>query len=235
MLDDISLVASIASLILAIVAIWLSYIFYKMSDIASKEITKASQEIKTSVEKLELVFDKLYNDAFSVMRDTMTDMRKHILKPSEEALLSIEKEVDQKTDAKLDEIRQGVQEKMSTLLQEQVHSEEANMLEEHLSHLIDMAINDTREVEANVQKETLQQHLQRQLQSSHAYGVKPSFMQIKRFFPDIAPNQLANSLIKLQEQDIIESDLPIENLLSPHVTEEFERKIRFTLRPVTVI
>jgi hypothetical protein len=74
-----SLIASVASLILAIVAIWLSITFYKMSSTAARATEDAAKGISASVERLEKIFDKLYSDTFSVMRETVTDMRKHIL------------------------------------------------------------------------------------------------------------------------------------------------------------
>lgn len=76
--DIISFIASIASLILAVGAIWLSVVFFRMSDAASKATTEAAKDIAASVERLEKLFDKLYSDTFSMMRDTVTDMRKHI-------------------------------------------------------------------------------------------------------------------------------------------------------------
>ena len=82
-----SLISSIASLILAIGAIWLSIVFFKMSDAASKATTEAAKGIGASVERLEKLFDKLYSDTFSMMRDTVSDMRKHIWNnPNEEKL-----------------------------------------------------------------------------------------------------------------------------------------------------
>ena len=84
-IEIFSLISSIASLILAIVAIWLSIVFFKMSDAASKATTEAAKGIGASVDRLEKLFDKLYSDTFSMMRDTVSDMRKHIWNnPSEE-------------------------------------------------------------------------------------------------------------------------------------------------------
>ncbi|MDS4025786.1 MAG: hypothetical protein RKO25_02155 [Candidatus Contendobacter sp.] len=76
--DLISLVSSIASLILAVGAIWLSIVFYRLSSQASQATTEAAKGIDASVQRLEKLFDKLYSDTFSMMRDTVTDMRKHI-------------------------------------------------------------------------------------------------------------------------------------------------------------
>lgn len=79
-LDVISLISGIASLVLAVIAIWLSFAFFKLSSAASKSTDEAAKGISASVERLEKLFDKLYSDTFSMMRETVTDMRKHIWK-----------------------------------------------------------------------------------------------------------------------------------------------------------
>lgn len=76
--DVVSLIASITSLILGVLAIWLSITFYKMSAKESKNAENASAQMKSSVDRLEKLFDKLYSDTFSMMKDTVSDMRKHI-------------------------------------------------------------------------------------------------------------------------------------------------------------
>ena len=74
----ISLFSSIAALILAIVAIWLSIVFYRLSSALSAGTTEAAKGINASVEKLENLFDKLYTDTFSMVRETVSDMRKQL-------------------------------------------------------------------------------------------------------------------------------------------------------------
>ncbi len=77
-MEIISLISSIASLIIAILAIWLSIAFFKMSAKASSATTEAAKDIESSVKRLENLFDKLYSDTFSMMKETVTDMRNHI-------------------------------------------------------------------------------------------------------------------------------------------------------------
>ena len=79
-LDVVSLISGIASVVLAVIAIWLSFAFFKLSSAASKSTEEAAKGISASVERLEKLFDKLYSDTFSMMRETVTDMRKHIWK-----------------------------------------------------------------------------------------------------------------------------------------------------------
>lgn len=106
-IELISLVASIASLILAVGAIWLSIVFFRMSTQASQATTEAAKGIDASVQRLEKLFDKLYSDTFSMMKDTVTDMRKHIWsKPSSdrsEISESVKKEIDRQIQTVLQE------------------------------------------------------------------------------------------------------------------------------------
>ncbi|ELB2229824.1 hypothetical protein [Vibrio parahaemolyticus] len=78
--EVVGLVASIVSLIIGGFAIWLSVTFYKMSTKSSKELEQASANIDSTVNRLEVLFDKLYADTFSMMKDTVTDMRNHVWK-----------------------------------------------------------------------------------------------------------------------------------------------------------
>ncbi|OMQ22178.1 hypothetical protein [Serratia oryzae] len=114
----IGFIATIASLILAIGAIWLSFVFYKMSNEASKETTKAAKDIQASVERLEKIFDKLYSDTFSMMRDTVTDMRQHIWKKphtgSPDDIISNEEKIDKLKDSISKEIICIVDEKLKS-------------------------------------------------------------------------------------------------------------------------
>lgn len=80
--EIIGLVASIVSLIIGGFAIWLSVTFYKMSNKNAKDLEQASANIDSTVNRLEVLFDKLYSDTFSMMKDTVTDMRNHVWKTS---------------------------------------------------------------------------------------------------------------------------------------------------------
>ena len=101
----VSVIASIASLVLAILAVWLSLEFFKLSSAASKATEEAAKGISASVERLEKLFDKLYSDTFSMMRDTVTDMRKHIWKePSTDESISANEELRAEITNQIDEI-----------------------------------------------------------------------------------------------------------------------------------
>lgn len=110
--DVISFIAAIASLILAVGAIWLSIVFFRLSSEASKATTEAAKGIEASVKRLENLFDKLYSDTFSMMKDTVSDMRKHIWnKPSPEERLREKSEIS-------DPLKKEIEAHVSKLLNE---------------------------------------------------------------------------------------------------------------------
>ena len=84
-LNVIGLISSIASLVLAVVAIWLSIVFYRFSRDQAESSKANANEISNSISRLEKVFDGLYSDTFSMMKDTVTDMRKHIWRRDDSA------------------------------------------------------------------------------------------------------------------------------------------------------
>lgn len=79
-LDILSLFSSVASIVLGVGAIWLSVVFFKMSSDASRATAEAAKDISANVRRLETLFDKLYSDTFTMMKDTVDDMRNHIWK-----------------------------------------------------------------------------------------------------------------------------------------------------------
>ena len=81
--DAVSLVASIASLILSVLAIWLAFKFYELSKESAEAATNASNDVSSTVARLEKVFQMQYSDTFSMVRDTYTDFRRHLLADSE--------------------------------------------------------------------------------------------------------------------------------------------------------
>ncbi len=118
--EIISLTASLASLILAIVAIWLSITFYKFSNDLSKETRESADTIKSSVDRLEKLFDKLYTDTFSMMKETVADIREHAwekTKVSDETSYDVEfkKNVNQQIDA----IKNDVYKKINDIFESQ--------------------------------------------------------------------------------------------------------------------
>lgn len=163
-IDIISFIASVASLIVAVGAIWLSVVFYKMSVAASNATTEAAKGIGASVERLEKLFDKLYSDTFSMMRDTVSDMRKHMW-PTDatEADKTIE-EAEKKADEKINEMKKGVEIQLSEMLEKQKMSDDRMAsIRSEMRHLIDRAIVGSRQAETEAREETIREHILRHL------------------------------------------------------------------------
>ena len=79
-LDLVNLFASAFSIVLAVVALTLAIFFFVQSKNSADQSEKSSEEISASVTRLEKLFDSLYSDTFAMMRDTVTDMRRHVWK-----------------------------------------------------------------------------------------------------------------------------------------------------------
>src|SRR3954469_18836840 len=77
-LDVVNLFSSAVSTVLAVVALVLSIFFFVQAKKDAERSAGAASEISSSVERLEKLFDSLYSDTLSMMRETVTDMRKHI-------------------------------------------------------------------------------------------------------------------------------------------------------------
>ncbi|HET9653732.1 MAG TPA: hypothetical protein VFP72_00110 [Kineosporiaceae bacterium] len=77
-LDVINLFSAAISTVLAIVALALSVFFFVQSKKDAERSEANAAEISASVTRLEKVFDTLYSDTFSMMRETVSDMRKHV-------------------------------------------------------------------------------------------------------------------------------------------------------------
>lgn len=165
-IELVSLIASIASLILAVGAIWLSIAFFKMSNDASKATTEAAKGIDSSIQRLENLFDKLYSDTFSMMKDTVTDMRKHIWsggdfgENGDEAKNDILEEADRKAEEKVLEIKRAMDKKLNDILAQQRASDgEVVGIRNEMEKLLDSAIQTSRLVESEAREETVRQHI----------------------------------------------------------------------------
>lgn len=172
-IELLALVASIASLILAIGAIWLSMVFYNMSDTASKATTKAASDIDASVQKLEKLFDKLYSDTFSMMKDTVSDMRKHIWsgdENSEDASVGesnkniILEEADRRAEEKLQNIQLDFEKQLNRILHEQkVADGKVSDMSDDLKELLENVIQTSSVVESEAREETVRSHINKEL------------------------------------------------------------------------
>ncbi len=166
-IDTISLIASLASLILAIIAIWLSFKFFDKSNEASDKTIEASKGISASVERLEKLFDKLYSDTFTMMKDTVSDMRKHIWSDkgtNESEHSNIEEELEKKATEKVSLLKKELAEDISKIFAKQHMTDtKINSVKDELKTLIEKAVSQTRTLEFEAREETMREYIQRRL------------------------------------------------------------------------
>lgn len=207
--DVISFVASIASLILAVGAIWLSIVFYKMSTQASNATTEAAKGIAASVERLEKLFDKLYSDTFSMMRETVTDMRKHMWPTESEDTDKVFEEAEKKADEKVAELKRTMEQEVGSILQKQkIADEKLASVRAEMRSVLDKAISSSRQVENEAREETIREHIIRALATMRRrYPHITTMRLIERLTPEFPPTAVIRELERLKEErQIILSD-----------------------------
>ena len=160
-MEATSIAASVVSVAIALLAIWLSVTFYRMSNDSSNRVHEAAKDISAAVIRLEKVFDRLYSDTFSMMRETVTDMRKHMW-PEEPEADAVAIEIDRRTDEKV----QGIREELSTKIDEVVKRSgltdaRVGELREQFLPMLEQAISKTRSAENEAREEGLRTSLLR--------------------------------------------------------------------------
>lgn len=177
-IELVSLISSVVSLVLGIGAIWLSVVFFKMSNAASNATTEAAKGIDASVKRLENLFDKLYSDTFSMMKDTVSDMRKHIwsgnetptdeIKNSKDSILE---EADQKAEEKVAAVKRAMDEQLSEILNRQ-RASDGNLTEIkiEMNKLLENAIQTSRQIDSEARDETVREHILKELRKAIRRG-----------------------------------------------------------------
>jgi uncharacterized protein with von Willebrand factor type A (vWA) domain len=194
-IELISLVASIASLVLAVIAIWLSVIFYRMSTELSESTKEAAKGIGASVERLEKLFDKLYADTFSMMRDTVSDMRKHIWPEDTQAETTIRQEAENRADEKIKVLTEDVQTQLSDMLKRQrVTDERLSSMTHELGHLVETAISRSRRAEIEAREETIRDHIERAIRTLRRRGEKLRAYDIVERLRELSPDVPTSTL-----------------------------------------
>jgi len=147
----VSLAASIVSLVLAVVAIWLSWLFFRASVEASRQTEEASRGILSGVERLEKLFDSLYSGTFTMMQETVTDLRKHAWNriQDSDSEAKIEAEADQRITKLRDELSVEIHQIAGRVGQTDSRIDE---LANQIDRLLDRAIAETRNVESEVRE-----------------------------------------------------------------------------------
>lgn len=143
LLDILNIFVSAISIVLAIVALWLSIYFYQQSKKDADTLSKASTDIAASVVKLEKLFDTLYSDTFSMMRETVTDMRTHIWSRPD----SLPGNESAGLQSSLDSVREELMDTLETVTRRMgVTETDLRKLRAELQPAIDRAIDETQDL-----------------------------------------------------------------------------------------
>ena len=128
-LEILSIVSSLVSLIIGGLAIWLAVKFYEISTKSSEKLEQASNNIDSTTKRLETLFDKLYADTFAMVKDTVSDMRKHVWKADD-----AEKDI---SDEKLEQLKSELSAELAENFKNGDQKKEIRDLQDKLSELLD--------------------------------------------------------------------------------------------------
>lgn len=203
-MEIVSIVASIVSVAIAGFAIWLSVTFFGMSTKTSAHIDEAARAIASGVDKLEKLFDRFYTDTFSMMKDTVSDMRRHIW-PEKGPTEDVSETAEEKANEKIKEFRKEIKAELSTMFTQLGKTDtKLSEVEHSFQGLIDRVINQSRRVEKDARTETLRDEILKKLTLPGGKRDVIAAVDIARplsdkfNFPDIL-----QELIQLQKEKII--------------------------------
>jgi len=151
---ELSLVGSIASLILAIIAIWLSVKFFQLSENSARHLDSTAKSIELVINRVEPLLERLYSDTFSLVRDTMGDLRAHAWPIEHVEREAVLREVEQRAEAKVQEVREEVVRRIGEL-SVRVGVEERTELRQEMARVVETAIERSRGVESEARSEAL--------------------------------------------------------------------------------
>ena len=218
-MEIVSIVASIVSVAIAGFAIWLSVTFFKMSTKTSTHIDEAATVIASGVNKLEKLFDRLYADTFSIMKDTVSDMRKHIWTekgPTEDVSEIAEK----KANEKIKEFRKEIKSELSTMLTQLGKTDtKLTGVEDNIEKLIDRVIKQSRRVEKDALTETLRDKILEQLNILRDKGDRIKVNDVVELLGSkFGISNILKELIQLQKENIIILSPDVRGYTSVHAS-----------------
>ncbi|SRR6266446_1870211 len=180
-----------------------------MSSEASRATTEAAKGISASVEQVEKLFDKLYTDTFSMMRDTVSDMRKHIWPVEDDSEAAVALEVEKKADEKIAEIERSLDVQLREILDRQRIAEvNTTSLHDEMRHLVERAIRTSRQVEVEAREETTRAHVLRLIAVLRRTVGRVTAGSLVELSPHDRRGEVWAELEKLAEDGIVELSSP---------------------------
>lgn len=136
-----------------------------MSIVSSERTNDAARGIAANVDRLEKLFDRLYADTFGMMKDTVSDMRRHIW-PDQERVKESVIEAERLADLKISELRRELVDEVKTVIQRQAGTDKRTLqsLTQQFSSIVERAIDRSRNVDVEVREETVREKILARLQ-----------------------------------------------------------------------
>lgn len=196
------IIASCTSAILAIVAIVLSIIFFRMSLGFSESAKEASKSISACVERVEKLFDKLYADTFSMMKETYSDIRKHMWPGESTDTAKITEEAEIKAEEKITSLKSEMDKELLKMFQKQeITDKKLSSTRDEMRHLLDKAISSSRRVEIEAREETVRnqiRHLIRMMQRERKKVVADEI--VDRLANKLNPSKVISEMEKMVDE-----------------------------------
>jgi hypothetical protein len=211
--ETLSVVGSVVSIVLAGFAIWQASAFYRWSNQASKDAKQSADAVGESVRKLEELFNHLYNDTFGMMRDTVSDMRRHLWPVADSGGENLDSEVVREIDMRADENVARVREEVMRELRELIErvgstKPQTNDLDRTLGGVLDKAISVSREAEKEAVQGTIRDQLVAAVEEFMRKGrreVRASDL-LDPLFNEFEPTGVHDAFVALKQDGIVDWD-----------------------------
>lgn len=203
--EIVCLVASAVTIALAGVAIWLSVHFFHMTSTIAESTKGASEKIGASVERLEKLFDRLYSDTFSMMRETVSDMRKHMWPETVKEGDAVLEETEKRAADKIAALKKELDGEIGELLERQkVTNAKVKVVRDSLHSLVDRAITESRKVEVEAREETVRESVISVLREGPRAGVRAEVIVegVARAL-GLGPRKVIDELERMEREKIV--------------------------------
>lgn len=189
-LNFASFILSVVSIVIGIFSLVISVIFYNMTTSTYKDTTKLTHEIDKKLIQLSQLSDWIHNDLYTLLSDTLLDMRKYVWTESDNKVTNVVKE---KMESEANKI---IHESLKDL-----KNQEKRITLPELELVVNKIIEEYINTENEIKNETL------------SVIIKEKYQELKKFknviflndflfgLKDIAPLDIVRELNKLKERE----------------------------------
>lgn len=197
----ISFVAAIVSVTIGVVAIWQAFALYKLSSASADQAKDTFRRIESSADRLEKIFDRLYSDTFSMMKETVTDMRRQLWPEPGEA--DAEATAEKRADERIEEIKTEVTRQLADVLEQRTTSpDRLQDLKAEVSEIVSRAIGESRKAEAEARELTVRDSVLGKIRELQKGGMFVKISDIAATLP-WAREVLLREIERLQDEKIL--------------------------------